>query len=195
MSNLAGMMRRLFANTARVPMDNCPGIRWASWIAPVAYVAHASESPRTKRLGYETSGASGRPSCVRQMSSRRTSCHRPEADGTPTPLRRGLPALRRSKHAAAFNPALRYIAEAFHPSGACVAVERDRARRMDAALDFPCKPVSAGPDDRCRAPRQSCSTIGSRRWYENCIRIAVTAAPPIGADMNPDRARPTDTPG
>ncbi|WP_322024345.1 hypothetical protein [Burkholderia sp. BCC1977] len=59
MSNLAGMMRRLFANTAPLPMDSCPVIRWASWVARVTQVAHAAGAPRQKRLGYETSGACG----------------------------------------------------------------------------------------------------------------------------------------
>jgi hypothetical protein len=65
---------------------------------------------------------------------------------------------------------------------------------MDPFVDFPRKPAPAGRDDRGRAPRRRCSTTGSRRWYETCIRIAATAASPVGADMNRIGIRPPDTP-
>ncbi|WP_157768480.1 hypothetical protein [Burkholderia ambifaria] len=57
MSNLTGRMRRLFANTARLPMDSCPVIRWASWIARASPLHPHPDRRARKRLGYETSGA------------------------------------------------------------------------------------------------------------------------------------------
>ncbi|WP_175923827.1 hypothetical protein [Burkholderia latens] len=57
MSNLAGMMPRLFAIPARLPMDNCPGIRWASSAAHAGPLRTHPNRGRHERLCYETSGA------------------------------------------------------------------------------------------------------------------------------------------